>query len=92
MAKFKNAVFEDCVLDEADFYQADLTGTIFSGCVLNAAQFQGTKLLKTDFRSSKIEGIKVDPMSIKGAIIDPAQAIDLVHMLGVTITPVNSEK
>ena len=56
---------------------------------LNAAQFQGTKLIKTDFRSSKIEGIKVDPLNIKGAIIDPAQAIDLVHMLGVTISPAN---
>jgi uncharacterized protein YjbI with pentapeptide repeats len=72
--KFKKVVFDDCNLREADFQGANLSGVIFNNCDLREAQFSFTQLNRTSFCSSKIEGIKIQPESLRGAIVDYHQA------------------
>ena len=38
-----------------------------------------------DLSTSNIEGIKIDSYSLRGAIIDTYQAMDLIGLLGVKI-------
>jgi uncharacterized protein YjbI with pentapeptide repeats len=84
--KFKTTIFEDCILREADFQGADLSGAIFKNCDLREAQLSFTKLNGTDFCSSKIEGIRIQPESLRGAIVDYHQAAYLgSKFLGVKI-------
>jgi uncharacterized protein YjbI with pentapeptide repeats len=84
-ARLKNTVFENVNLREASFQGANLSGVRFDRCDLSRADFRDAKIIGTDFRDSRIEGIAVHPKDLKGAIISPEQAIDLVHLLGVTV-------
>ncbi len=77
--------FEDCDLSEANFYQANLTGVIFVNCDLSHADFSGAKLAGADLRGCKIEGIRIGPQELRGATIDPAQALALVQGMGIAI-------
>ncbi len=72
--KFKRTVFDDCNLREADFQGANLSGVTFNNCDLREAQFSFAKLNGTNFCSSRIEGIRVQPESLRGAIVDYHQA------------------
>jgi uncharacterized protein YjbI with pentapeptide repeats len=72
--KFKKAVFDDCNLREADFQGANLSGVIFNNCDLREAQFSFAQLNGTRFCSSKIEGIRIQQESLRGAIVDYHQA------------------
>jgi hypothetical protein len=38
-----------------------------------------------DFRGSVINGLRVGAKELKGAIIDPAQAEQIVSLLGITV-------
>lgn len=75
-SKFQGVKFIDCYLKEADFMGANLKGVMFENCDLDEAEFSGANLDKTDFRTSKIAGMK-GTASMKGAIIDTTQLIDL---------------
>lgn len=87
MAKFRRKViFKKCILEEADFYGAELGGVVFEDCDLLKAEFSHTKLNKTDFRTSKLAGVKVDIESLKGTLIEPSQVNDLAHLLGAEIS------
>jgi uncharacterized protein YjbI with pentapeptide repeats len=72
--KFRKALFSDCNLREADFQGADLSGVIFNNCDLREAQFSFAQLNGTNFCSSRIEGIKVQPETLRGAIVDYHQS------------------
>ncbi len=85
MSKFKNVAFEHCILEEADFYGADLNGNIFTDSDLTKAEMSASKLKNVDFRTSKISGLGLNIESLKGAIIDPSQINDLAWLLGVKI-------
>lgn len=84
-ARLKNTLFENVNLREASFQGANLSGVRLMGCDLSRADFRDAKLAGTDFRGSRIEGIVAYPKDVKGAIIGPEQAVDLVHLLGVTV-------
>jgi uncharacterized protein YjbI with pentapeptide repeats len=84
--KFKRTIFENCILREADFQGADLRGVTFSNCDLHEAQFSFAILDGTNFCSSRIEGIKIQTQSLRGAIVDYHQAAYLgARLLGVKI-------
>jgi uncharacterized protein YjbI with pentapeptide repeats len=84
-ATFKAVRFEKCQLTEADFQGADLSGVVFKDCDLSGCEMSGTKLEGADLRGSKIDGLKISPDGIRGAILDPTQAITLIRLLGVVI-------
>ncbi len=84
-ARLKNSLFENVNLRESSFQGANLSGVRFKDCDLSRADFREAKLIGTDFRGSRLEGVIVQAKDLKGAIISPEQAIDLVHLLGVTI-------
>jgi uncharacterized protein YjbI with pentapeptide repeats len=90
LAKFRfmsfNAVrFDHCLLVEADFHHADLSGVVFAGCDLRNAEMSGAKLAGADLRGCLIDGLRVGLAELRGAIVDPAQAIAIVRNFGLTV-------
>jgi uncharacterized protein YjbI with pentapeptide repeats len=85
LTKFKSVRFEDCDLSEANFFEADLSGVTFLNCNLQQGDFARAKLVGADLRGSKIDGMRVGPSELKGATIDPTQAVAFVRGLGITV-------
>jgi uncharacterized protein YjbI with pentapeptide repeats len=84
-ANFKAARFENCNLRETSFEGADLTGVVFHQCDLTHANFRGAKLTEADLRTATIDGLQAGITELKGAIIAPLQAIQVVGLLGITV-------
>ena len=82
---FRTCEFVGCNWQEADLQNADLTGSVFRSCNLALADLRGTKLQNTDFRISEVEGMLVGVNDLKGAIVDPAQAMIFARVLGLQI-------
>lgn len=51
--KLKKTVFRSCVLQEADFTEADLTEAVLDDCDLTEARFDRTCLEKADLRTAR---------------------------------------
>lgn len=84
-ATFKSVQFERCNFANADFQGANLAGVRFVKCDLSNAEMSHTTLTSTDFRSSKIEGLKVGVRELPGAIMDHFQAAYVASRLGIVI-------
>ena len=82
---FRACEFVGCKWNEADLQNADLTGSVFRLCELARADLQGAKLQNTDFRTSEVEGMLVGMNDLRGAIVDPAQAMIFARVLGLQI-------
>jgi uncharacterized protein YjbI with pentapeptide repeats len=82
---FKAARFERCNLSGASFQEADLSGVVFKECDLSRADLRGAKLIGADLRGSKLDGLNVGIKELQGAIIEPAQAAQVVSLLGITV-------
>jgi len=85
LAKFKSVRFEDCDLSEANFFEADLSGVTFLHCDLSMADFSKAKLVGADLRGSKIDGMRIGPNELRGATIDPTQAVAFVRGMGIKV-------
>jgi uncharacterized protein YjbI with pentapeptide repeats len=83
--KFRNCEFEGSNWQEADLQQTDLAGSVFRSCNLAHADLHGAKLQNTDLRNSEVEGMLVGVNDLKGAIVDPSQAMILARVLGLQI-------
>lgn len=84
-ATFRNCEFVGCRWNEADLQEADLTSSVFRTCDLAQADLRGAKLQNTDFRTSEVEGVLVGMNDLRGAIVDPAQAMIFARVLGLQI-------
>jgi uncharacterized protein YjbI with pentapeptide repeats len=84
-AIFKVARFDACVLRGAMFDGADLSDVVFHRCDLTNADLTGATLRDADLRGSIIDGLRVGPKELQGATIDPAQAIQVAGLLGLTV-------
>lgn len=73
LASFKDAAFRDCMMQEADFAGAGLSGVRFANCDLRQTQFSGAKLDGTEFRGSQIDGLRIAPENLRGVIVDSSQ-------------------
>ncbi|QBD80289.1 pentapeptide repeat-containing protein [Ktedonosporobacter rubrisoli] len=86
LSSFKSVCFENCDLEEANFMDVDLSKTSFINCNLRGADFTGTTLASVDLRSSQLDGARLGPRELKGAIINPSQALAFVRSLGISVT------
>ena len=72
-------------LREADLNRASCVGATFSGCDLSAALLEGTDFTDADLRGSDLTALDPLMARLRGAVIDPAQAVSLVEALGLSV-------
>ncbi len=84
-ARLKNTFFKRVDLREASFQGANLSGVRFVACDLSRTDFRDANLTGTDFRGSRLGGLIAHAKDVRGAIVGLDQAVDLVHLLGVTL-------
>ena len=85
LGTFKRSEFNTCNFAEADFHGCDLRGAILRSCEFKNADMTGAKLEEADFRGSRVEGLMAFAADLKGAIVDPAQAMIFAELLGLKI-------
>lgn len=90
-ATLKQVRFEHCDLSEADFQEASLSDVTFIGCNLHHVEMSGAKLVGVDLRGSKIDGLRAGLNELKGAILDPGQALAFVRGIGIRVEPTEKE-
>ena len=67
------------------FFNVQTKNIYFNNVDLTQAQLFKTSLNKIDLSSCKIEGIAISIEDIKGATIEPFQAVDLMYLIGVKV-------
>lgn len=73
-------VIEDCPIDELDLSQATLTRATFHGCTIDTLTIRNAKLRHVDLRGARL-GVIEPVASLRGAVIDDGQLIDIAPML-----------
>jgi uncharacterized protein YjbI with pentapeptide repeats len=68
-----------------------LAGVVFRNCDLTNADLRNTTLRGTDLRGSTLTGMQVGAKELRGAIIDPTQAVHLARLLGVTVRALDDD-
>lgn len=85
-ASLKQTAFIGCRMEYADFQQTKLSGkTFFQQSNLTRAQMSGTALREIDLSDCIIDGIGVRAEDLAGAIVSPAQAVELAKLLGIIV-------
>jgi uncharacterized protein YjbI with pentapeptide repeats len=83
-AALTDVTFDHCVLRDVDFGGASLTRTAFPGSKLSGTSFRQVTLDRADLRGAEL-GITVDPESLHGAIVSPAQLASMAQLLADSI-------
>jgi uncharacterized protein YjbI with pentapeptide repeats len=73
-------IFRDCSLEDALFSGCDLSRAAFDGCRMTATTFERALGKGTDLRGNDLSAIR-GIASLRQAVIEPAQAIQLGHAL-----------
>jgi uncharacterized protein YjbI with pentapeptide repeats len=81
----KSVRFERCNLSGIDFQEAKLTNVTFIDCDLSETDLSGATLVNVDLRGSKIDGMRAGLQELKGATLDPTQALAFVRALGIKV-------
>jgi uncharacterized protein YjbI with pentapeptide repeats len=84
-ARLRDVVFEGCVLVEPDFAGARLERVEFVDCVLKEADFGAAELRDVDLRRAAELGIARGVDRLAGAVISPAQLMDLAPVLAAEL-------
>jgi len=85
LGTFKTTEFNGGNFAETDFHGCDLRGALLKSCEFNNADMTGAKLEGADFRGSRVEGLMALAADLKGAIVDPTQAMVFAELLGLKI-------
>ena len=80
-ARLKDVVFEGCVLVEPDFGSARLERVEFVDCVLKGVDLSAADLKDVDLRAAAELSIASGVDRLAGAVISPAQLLDLAPVL-----------
>jgi uncharacterized protein YjbI with pentapeptide repeats len=85
-----SVLFEQALLRRMNFTQSclpklRLLDVQLEACDLTHADLRGSKLAGADLRGSIINGMQVGAPELKGAIIDPAQAVQVASLLGLNV-------
>lgn len=81
----KKQKFINCILEDVDFAETDLSQAILDHCDLKGARFDRTNLEKTDFRTSYNYDINPNINKIKKAKFGAAQMHGLLSYLDISI-------
>ena len=84
-SRLKAVLFDGCSLQESDCSEWRWKETAFSDCDLRKSQLLHTSLNGMDLRSCELDGFRLAPQDLKGAIVTPEQAMMLAGFLGVVI-------
>lgn len=84
-SKLNEVYFMDSMLENSFFDDTSLNKHKFLNCDLISASFIHTSLKDVDLSNSQIGFLKIATKDLKGAIISPYQAIDLMGIIGVKI-------
>jgi uncharacterized protein YjbI with pentapeptide repeats len=84
-SRFKSAEFDSCQFEDADFQGTDFTGSVFRNCNLRNVEMGKAKLFDADLRGSMVEGLHVGVEGLRGATVDPSQAMQFALLLGIRI-------
>ncbi|MEV8033135.1 pentapeptide repeat-containing protein [Streptomyces sp. NPDC002742] len=84
-ARLKDVVFESCVLVEPDFGGARLERVEFVDCALKGADLTEATLVDVDLRAAAELDIARGVDRLAGAVISPAQLLDLAPVLAAAL-------
>ena len=88
MSKLKYVDFDRCDLRNSSLENCQFASVSFNASDLKEAEFYRTSLKGTDFSNCDISGIRISPIvgcELRGATVTSLQALELAHLLGVTI-------
>lgn len=85
MSKMRTARFAGCDFRTGSFNDSKLLTAAFDNCELPEADFSHTSLKGIDLRTNRIAGIQLNIADLRGAIVTPMQAMELLPLLGVVI-------
>lgn len=85
MSKMRTVRFTNCDFRTGSFNDSKLLAAAFDNCELTEADFSHTPLKGIDLRTNRIAGIQLNIADLRGAIVNPMQAMELLPMLGVVI-------
>jgi uncharacterized protein YjbI with pentapeptide repeats len=85
--RIKKSIFSNSQLQEVDFTEADLTGSVFDQCNLQQAIFYQTIIEKTDFRTSYNYGIDPEINRISKAKFSLSSISGLLNKYDIEIAP-----
>ena len=77
--------FNDSTLDESSFMEVNVKNLVFKRVSFIAGEVFKTSLIGMDFKTTNIEGIRIDDYSLKGIHVDMYQAIALASLLGIIV-------
>lgn len=83
--KFENVLFEESILENADFFDCTFKKLGFDTCHINDVNFRETSLKGIDISSSEFETIGVSMEHLKGCIVSRHQAAYFAGLLGIQI-------
>lgn len=84
-SRFRNTEFDNCNFEESDFQGTDFTGTVFRRCNLRNVEMGNARLPNADLRGSIVEGLHIAVEGLRGAVVDPSQAMTFALLLGLRI-------
>jgi uncharacterized protein YjbI with pentapeptide repeats len=87
--EFKSCSFEHCLLRDSSFEEATFRQVRFRGCNLENVRMARAQLEEVDLRGCDVRGLQFDLRNARGLTIDPAQAADLIRLLGVRVRDVS---
>lgn len=83
-ATLTDVEFTDCLLRDVDLAGATIKRASFRGCTLRGVELTGAKLHQVDLRGAEL-GLSGGHESLRGAIIDSVQLLDLAPALAQSI-------
>jgi len=84
-AELHDVVFEDCVLRDVDLGGAKLNGVSFPGSALERIRLGKAVLKRTDLRGATVLDLAEGYESLRGAVIDTGQLMELAPALALTL-------
>lgn len=81
----RNVLFQNSVLNEASIMEVDVKDLYFDQVSFINGEVFKTKLPGMDLKTTNIDGLRIDRISLVGIHVDMYQAIALANLLGIIV-------